>query len=98
MIGPRLGTSAFDKQQLLTESDGFLARAYANVFQYIQAHQSDMHVEVRASCCEIYHEQVTALHLFFACLLVLVTNITQCVSRCAANSLMAAFCCHAVLI
>ena len=59
MIGPRLGTTAFDKQQLLTESDGFLARAYANVFQSIEARQSEMHVEVRASCCEIYHEQVT---------------------------------------
>ena len=60
MIGPRLGTTAFDKQQLLTDSDGFLARAYANVFQSIQAGQSDMHVDVRASCCEVYHEQVTA--------------------------------------
>ena len=59
MIGPRLGTTAFDKQQLLTESDGFLARAYANVFQSIEARQSEMHVDVRASCCEIYHEQVT---------------------------------------
>ena len=59
MIGPRLGTTNFDKQQLLTEDDGFLARAYANVFQSIEAHQSDMHVEVRASCCEVYHEQVS---------------------------------------
>ena len=59
MIGPRLGTTAFDKQQLLTESDGFMARAYATVFQAIQACQSDMHVEVRASCCEVYHEQVS---------------------------------------
>lgn len=59
MIGPRLGTTAFDKQQLLTENDGFLARAYANVFQSIEARQSDMHVQVRASCCEVYHEQVT---------------------------------------
>lgn len=59
MIGPRLGTSNFDKQQLLTEDDGFLARAYANVFQSIEAHQSDLHVEVRASCCEVYHEQVS---------------------------------------
>ena len=59
MIGPRLGTSAFDKQQLLTESDGFLARAYANVFQSIEARRSEMHVDVRASCCEVYHEQVT---------------------------------------
>jgi len=59
MIGPRLGTTSFDKQQLLTEDDGFLARAYANVFQSIEAHQSDMHVEVRASCCEVYHEQVS---------------------------------------
>lgn len=58
MIGPRLGSSGFDKQQLLTENDGFLARAYANVFQSIEAQQSDMHVEVRASCCEVYHEQV----------------------------------------
>lgn len=59
MIGPRLGTTAFDKQQLLTESDGFLARAYANVFQSIEARQSEVHVAVRASCCEVYHEQVT---------------------------------------
>ena len=59
MIGPRLGTTAFDKQQLLTESDGFLARAYANVFQSIEARQSEMHVDVHASCCEVYHEQVT---------------------------------------
>jgi hypothetical protein len=59
MIGPRLGTTNFDKQQLLTEDDGFLARAYANVFQSIEGHQSDMHVEVRASCCEVYHEQVS---------------------------------------
>lgn len=61
MIGPRLGTTAFDKQQLLAASDGFLARAYANVFQSIQAHQSEMHVVVRASCCEVYHEQVTII-------------------------------------
>ncbi|DBA74159.1 hypothetical protein WJX77_004162 [Trebouxia sp. C0004] len=61
MIGPRLGTTNFDKQQLLTEDDGFLARAYANVFQSIEGHQSDMHVEVRASCCEVYHEQVSDL-------------------------------------
>ena len=59
MIGPRLGTTAFDKQQLLTASDGFLARAYANVFQSIEANQPEMHVAVRASCCEVYHEQVT---------------------------------------
>lgn len=59
MIGPRLGTAAFDRQELLTESDGFLARAYASVFQSIQAHQSDMEVAVRASCCEVYHEQVS---------------------------------------
>lgn len=59
MIGPRLGTTNFDKQQMLTENDGFLARAYANVFQSIEAHQADMHVEVRASCCEVYHEQVS---------------------------------------
>ena len=58
MIGPRLGTSAFDKQQLVTDSDGFLARAYANVFKSIEARHTDMHVHVRASCCEVYHEQV----------------------------------------
>ena len=62
MIGPRLGTTAFDKQQLLVESDGLLARAYANVFQAIDARKSEMHVTVRASCCEVYHEQVLIEH------------------------------------
>lgn len=66
MIGPRLGTTAFDKQQLLADSDGFLARAYANVFQAIEAAQSEMHVVVRASCCEVYHEQVIS-HTHNAC-------------------------------
>ena len=59
MIGPRLGTASFDKQELLSEADGFLARAYANVFDTI-AQQTDVHVAVRASCCEIYHDQVRA--------------------------------------
>ena len=63
MIGPRLGTTAFDKQQLLADSDGFLARAYANVFQAIEARKSELHVAVRASCCEVYHEQVTMIVL-----------------------------------
>ena len=58
VIGPRLGSGAFDKQQLITEADGFLPRAYATVFNAIDAQQSDMHVQVRASCCEVYHEQV----------------------------------------
>ena len=58
VIGPRLGSGAFDKQQLITEQDGFLPRAYAAVFNAIDAQQSDVHVQVRASCCEIYHEQV----------------------------------------
>ena len=59
MIGPRLGSGPFDKSQLITEADGFLLRAYATVFNAIDAQQSDMHVQVRASCCEVYHEQVT---------------------------------------
>ena len=58
MIGPRLGTVTFDKQEILTEADGFLARAYSSVFDTIEAQQAEMHVSVRASCCEIYHDQV----------------------------------------
>ena len=58
MIGPRLGTVSFDKQEILTEADGFLARAYSSVFDTIEAQQAEMHVSVRASCCEIYHDQV----------------------------------------
>lgn len=57
MIGPRLGTASFDKQEILTEADGLLARAYSNVYDNIKAEQDNMHVSVRASCCEIYHDQ-----------------------------------------
>ena len=79
MIGPRLGTTTFDNQQLLVESDGFLGRAYANVFQAIDARKSEMHVTVRASCCEVYHEQVPMSILTTVSAMHYVPVITVCV-------------------